>query len=82
MNKTDFIAALAQATGWDHQRCAAVNRIGEEYFILAKSNKEKIISAISEQCAISREEATRGYEAAMTILDTEIKNKMRHPWGR
>lgn len=81
MNKEKFIKELENATGLDNEKCIIINNILESNFILGKKNKEKIVSDIMEKLEITREEAEKIYESAMSILSSGIKDKLKHPFG-
>lgn len=82
MNKEKFIKELENVTGLDNSKCVIVNDILENHFIIGKKNKEKMISDIKEQLDIPREEAEKIYEAAMSILASKLKDKIKHPFGK
>lgn len=82
MNKEKFIKELENVTGLDNGKCTIINHILESHFIIGKKNKEKIISAIMEQLAVKEEEAEKIYEAAMSILGSGVKDKLKHPFGK
>lgn len=81
MNKEKFIEELGKVTGLDNDKCVIVNNILENHFIIGKKNKEKMILDIEAQLKITKDEAERIYESAMTILSHEIKEKFKHPFG-
>lgn len=81
MNKEKFVKELENITGLDNGKCTIINNILESHFILGKKNKEKMISDIIEQLAVTNEEAEKIYESAMTILSDGIKDKLKHPFG-
>lgn len=81
MNKEKFVKELENITGLDDGKCTIINNILESHFIIGKKNKEKMISDIIEQLAVTNEEAEKIYESAMTILSDGIKDKLKHPFG-
>lgn len=80
MNKEKFIKELESVTGLDNNKCTIINNILEDYFIIGKNNKEKIINDIMAQLQITNEKAEKIYESAMSIIGTRIKDKLRHPF--
>lgn len=82
MNKEKFIKELEKVTGLDNGKCTIINSILENHFIIGKNNKEKMVSDVMEQLEITREEAEKIYESAMSILGGGIKDKLRHPFGK
>ena len=81
MNKEDFIKALEKATGFDHTKCILLNDILENNFIIGKKNKEKIISDITKQLELTDKEANETYDIVMSVLGSNIKDKLEHPFG-
>lgn len=82
MNKEKFIKELEKVTGLDNAKCVIVNNILENHFIIGKKNKEEIILDMEEQLKITREDAERIYESAMSILASGLKDKLKHPFGK
>lgn len=81
MNKEKFVKELENVTGLDNEKCIIINNILESNFIVGKKNKEKIISDVIEKLEMTREEAEKIYESAMSILSSGIKDKLMHPFG-
>lgn len=81
MNKEKLIKELENVTGLDNGKCTIINDILENNFIVGKKNKEKIVSDVMEKLEITREEAEKIYESAMSILGSGIKDKLKHPFG-
>lgn len=81
MNKEKFIKELENVTGLDNGKCIIINNILESNFIIGKKNKEKIVSDVMEKLEMTREEAEKIYESAMSILGMGIKDKLKHPFG-
>lgn len=80
-NKENFIKELESIIGLDNGKCTIINNILESHFIIGKKSKEKIVSDIINQLAVTSEEAEKIYESAMTILGNGIKDKLKHPFG-
>lgn len=81
MNKTKFISELSKRLSYEEEKCIIINDILENHFFLSKKNKDKIIEALMEQLEIDKDEATIIYETAVKIVNEEIKNKLKHPFG-
>lgn len=81
MNKEQFIKKLESITGLDNSKCTILNSILESHFVIGKKNKEKIVSDITNQLELTKEEAEKIYESAMSILGDGIKDKLKHPFG-
>lgn len=81
MNKEKFIEKLENVTGLDNGKCTIINSILESHFIVGRNNKEKMISDITEKLEMTREEAEKIYESAMSIIGSGIKDKLKHPFG-
>lgn len=80
MNKERVIKELESATGLSSDKCAIINSILEDHFIIGKNNKEKIINDIMSKLEVSNEEAENVYETAMSIIGNGIKEKLKHPF--
>lgn len=81
MNKEKFIKELENVTRLDNEKCIIINNILESNFIVGKKNKEKIVSDVIEKLEMTREEAEKIYESAISILSSGIKDKLKHPFG-
>ena len=80
MNKTGFIKEISKQTGYDEERCVLINNVIENYFILGKKNKEKIIQDLKIKASLNEDEAQNVYDIIIKIIGTEIKNKLKHPF--
>lgn len=80
MNKEKFIEELSKVTKVDKNKCIIINNILERHFIIRKKNKEKIINDIINELNFSEDESESIYESAMSIIGTEIKEKIKHPF--
>ena len=68
MNKSDFIKKLAKKTGLDEKKCAEINNVIENNFIVGRKNKDKIISELISKINIDEKEANKIYSSAMEII--------------
>ena len=80
MNKSEFIKELSKQTGYDEEKCIVINSIVEDTFIIGKKNKDKMIEKFEEQISLDENEANKLYETIMSIISSEIKNKLKHPF--
>lgn len=80
MNEEKFMKELENVTGLDTNQCTIINSILENHFLLGKNNKEKIINDVMLQLQMTKKEAEEIYEAAMSIIGTGIKDKLKHPF--
>lgn len=80
MNKSEFIKELMKQTGYDEERCTLINNIIENHFIFKKSNKTNIIKDLKNNVNLSEDDLEKIYDIAMKIINTEIKNKLKHPF--
>lgn len=80
MNKEKFIKELESITELDNEKCTIINNILENNFIVGKKNKEKIVSDIADELTVTKEEADKIYELAMSIIGSQIKDKLKHPF--
>ena len=81
MNKKEFIKSLSSRTNLSETNAILVNTILENNFFISKKNKDKIISEIVIQLGINIDEATNIYNTSIEIINEEIKNKLKHPFG-
>lgn len=80
MNKTGFLEKLKEVLNIDDAKANIINNILENYFIIDKKNKDKIVNDLMGQLKIDLEEANKIYEKVMDIITTAIKNKIKHPF--
>ncbi len=80
MNKTIFIKELSKQTGYDEEKCTLINNIIENYFILGRKNKEKIIKDLQIKANLNEDDSENVYDIAIKIITGEIKNKLKHPF--
>lgn len=80
MNKSEFVQKLSVDAKITEDDALKVNNILEENFFFSKKNKDKIVSLISDSLAISSEKAEDIYNKSMNIINTNIKNKIKHPF--
>ena len=80
MNKSEFIKELSKQTGYDEEKCIVINSIVEDTFIIGKKNKDKMIEKFEEQISLDENEANKLYETVISIIGSELKNKLKHPF--
>ena len=80
MNKSEFIKELSKQTGYDEEKCIVINSIVEDTFIIGKKNKYKMIEKFEEQISLDENEANKLYETVISIIGSELKNKLKHPF--
>ena len=80
MNKTKFIEELMKQTNYDKEKCTKISDILEDNFFIGKKNKEKTINQIITTFNCDEEEANKIYETTSSIIATELKNKLKHPF--
>ena len=81
MNKEKFVEKLSKQASLTKEEAILVNDIFENNFFISKKYKDKIISEIVLSLNININEATNIYEIAKDIISSEIKNKIKHPFG-
>lgn len=81
MNKNEFIKELSKVTKYKESDCVIINDILENNFFISKKSKDKIISEIVNQLNVNIDEATNIYNAAKNIINNQIKEKIKHPFG-
>ena len=80
MDKDDFLVKLQEETGYSSDTCFRINEILESYFLVGKSNKEKIEKDFKEKLSFSEEESENIYNKVMDIFANGVKNKIKHPF--
>lgn len=80
MNKEIFIKKLSELSGYDIEKCTIVNDVLESHLIIGKKGQEKIINDFETKLGITEEEANSLYNMCVTLLNKELKNKIRHPF--
>lgn len=80
MYKEQFINELAAATKLSTDECTKINEILENNMIIGKKNKDKIINSIKEELNFTDDKADEIYETCMSIIGSEIKDKLKHPF--
>ncbi len=81
MNKTSFIAELANRTELTVEQAALINEIFENHFFLHKKNESKIINEISETLSIDGGKAKEIYNIAYDLIGNALVDKLKHPFG-
>ena len=81
MNREKFTEKLSKQADLTKEKAILVNDILENNFFISKRYKDKIISEIVLSLNININEATKIYEIAKDIIGSEIKNKLKHPFG-
>lgn len=80
MNKTMFLKELQEKTNLSEKDTLVVSEVLDEYFVFGKKNKDKIVSAIKEKLNITDTQADEIYNIAMSIITSNVKEKLRHPF--
>lgn len=80
MNKNGFIKVLTKETGYDEEKCILINNVIENYFLLGRKNKNKIIKDLQTKVNLSEDDSENVYDIWVKIITGEIKNKLRHPF--
>ena len=82
MNKTGFIEKLIEKLNIDKNTAIMINNIFENYFIIDKKNKDKLVNDLMNELKIDLAEANKIYEKLMDLITTTIKNKIKHPFRK
>lgn len=80
MNKTYFLKQLQEKTNLSKKDTIVVSDILDDYFVFGKKNKEKIVNAIKEKLDLTDERSDEIYNIAMSIISSNIKEKLKHPF--
>ena len=75
MNKTIFIKELSKQTGYDEEKCTLINNIIENYFILGRKNKEKIIKDLQIKANLNEDDSENVYDISIKIITGEITQR-------
>ncbi len=81
MNKTGFINELSKQLSLSVEKCAVINDILEENFFISKKSKPKIIDELMNRLDINLDSAENIYDVSVKIYNSELKNKLHHPFG-
>lgn len=81
MNKTGFINELSKQLSLSVEKCAVINDILEENFFISKKSKPKIVDELMRRLEISSDSAENIYDVSVKIVNDEVKNKIKHPFG-
>lgn len=82
MNKTEFVNALASQIEYSIEDTYKINTILEKNFFISQKKRDIIVEELKNTFAITNEEALRIYDCARNILNQEIKNRIKHPFGK
>lgn len=81
MNKAGFINELSKQLSLSVEKCAVINDILEENFFISKKSKPKIVDELMRRLDISSDSAENIYDVSVKIVNDEVKNKIKHPFG-
>ena len=82
MNKLGFIERLQTETGYTQEQCILINDVLESHFVFRKKNKPKVVADLMEKLSFDEAEADKVYELCMSIIRTEKKASLKHPFGQ
>ena len=80
MNKTYFLEQLKEETKLSEKNVLALSSILDDHFVFGKKNKDKIVSDIKEKLEVSNERAEEIYNITMSIISSNLKDKLKHPF--
>ena len=80
MNKHGFIKELSKQTNLSLEECTNINNILEDCPIFGKNNKENTIKQFMERLNYDEEKANEIYNQISSIITTQIKEKIKHPF--
>lgn len=80
VNKTYFLNQLKEETNLSEKDVLAISSILDDHFVFGKKNKDKIVSDIKEKLEVSNERAEELYNITMSIISSNVKDKLRHPF--
>jgi len=79
MNKKKFIETLKDSTSYTEKECSLINEILERHFFPTK--KDEVLKEWMKELNIEKDEAEKLWQIVSSILKSEIKNKLKHPFG-
>ncbi len=80
MNKAGLIKELTKQLKYSENECTIITNVLEENFIFSKKSKDKIIDNFVKKLDIEEDEANHIYEVSMSIINNEIKYRIKHPF--
>ena len=80
MNKTYFLNQLQEETKLSEKDVLVVSSILDDHFVFGKKNKDKIVNDIIEKLNVSSDKAEEIYNITMSIISSNIKDKLKHPF--
>ena len=80
MNKREFIKELSKITNLTEDKCAVINDVLEDTFIIGKNSKDKILAKIKDKLNLTDEQVDDIYNKAMSIIAKGIKDKIKNPF--
>lgn len=82
MNKKAFIEELKNKTNYTKEQCNLINEVLDNTFLIGKKNKDKMIEQFIEKLNIDNDEANKVYETVMSIIGSNILDKIKHPFDK
>lgn len=80
MNKSEFIEKLENELSYSKEKCTIINEILEDNFFISKKSKDIILPSLMSRLNIGMKEALNIYDVAVSIINKEIINKLKHPF--
>lgn len=81
MNKTEFNNALKEKLNVDDAKMAIINNVLDDHFLIGKNNKNKIITDFMDKLNVDETKANEIYNTIISFIGSNIKNKLKHPFG-
>lgn len=79
-NKSWFLKELQNNLKYSKEECEKIETILENHFILTKNGLEEARKEIEDVLLLTEEESREIINICDTILKSEIKNKIKHPF--
>ena len=80
MNKEKFVEKLSKELNYSFEQCTLINDILESNFIISRKSKDAIINELISQLGVDCNEADNIYNVSVSIITSEIKEKLKHPF--
>lgn len=80
MNKKELIEELEEKLMCNKETSETIVSIFEDNFFISKSSKSKIVSEVKDALKITEREAINIYDETISLIQEEIKYRLKHPF--
>ena len=82
MNKMSFTKKISEELNVDLDYAKRIIKSFDEYPMVGRENKNKIIASLIEELNISEDEADNIYNVVSAIAAKAVKDKLLHPFKK